>query len=253
MLAGLLCAMLMTSPGHAAEGAYQFLNAPTSGQVTSTFGLRTDPVNGSERFHYGLDIAAPAGTPIQAPQDGWVTFSGVLGGYGNAVVLQHTPGLSTLYGHASVLYVQAGEFVRRGQVLAAVGSTGRSTGPHLHFEVHQNNQFVNPADYLRYLDTVAFQGQRLQTATSELATTFSPRLGNTMASVGPTGSGLTQVAAGGGDLLSGNANSTVSTTSGAQPRKRRWLGFLRRGSRRGGEPMVEVISGDKVETLQFAK
>ncbi|MEB3286785.1 MAG: M23 family metallopeptidase [Vampirovibrionales bacterium] len=125
--------------------------APVSGQVTSSFGWRNDPLGGGNRFHSGLDIAAPQGSPVYAPQNGYVVFSGPYKGYGNVVVLDHGYGLYTLYGHASTLYVSKGQAVRYGQTIAAVGSTGRSTGPHLHFEVHQAGQYVNPVNYLAWL------------------------------------------------------------------------------------------------------
>lgn len=125
--------------------------APVSGQVTSPFGWRTDPITGSPRFHGGLDIAAPMGTPVYAPQAGYVVYSGTYGGYGNVVVLNHGNSLYTVYGHNSQLLVKAGDSVYRGQLISLVGSTGRSTGPHLHFEVHYNQQYLNPVSYLSYL------------------------------------------------------------------------------------------------------
>lgn len=131
--------------------AQQMLYAPVSGTVTSNFGWRNDPMGAGSRFHSGLDIAASQGTPINAPQNAYVAYSGLYKGYGNVVVLDHGYGLYTLYGHASALYVKAGQAVSRGQTIAAVGTTGRSTGPHLHFEVHQNGQYVNPMVYLNYL------------------------------------------------------------------------------------------------------
>jgi hypothetical protein len=124
--------------------------APVSGQVTSPFGWRTDPITGSPRFHGGIDIASPMGTPVYAPQAGYVVYSGAYGGYGNVVVLDHGNSLYTVYGHNSQLLVRAGQTVYRGQMISLVGSTGRSTGPHLHFEVHYNQQYLNPVTYLGY-------------------------------------------------------------------------------------------------------
>ncbi len=129
------------------------LFAPVGGTITSQFGWRTDPFNGSHRFHSGIDIAAAAGTPVYVPQNGIVVFAGNYGGYGNVVVIDHGYDLYTLYGHTSTYYVRPGQSVYRGQAIAAVGSTGRSTGPHLHFEVHQKRQYVNPMAYLSYLQT----------------------------------------------------------------------------------------------------
>ena len=118
---------------------------PTSGYVSSPYGLRW---NGTE-FHQGIDIAAETGTPIVATADGVVTAAGWDGsGYGNMVDIDHGDGIVTRYGHASAVAVTPGQTVRRGQVIAYVGSTGYSTGPHLHYEVRVNGQPVNPAGYL---------------------------------------------------------------------------------------------------------
>jgi murein DD-endopeptidase MepM/ murein hydrolase activator NlpD len=119
-------------------------NAPTS----SPFGWRMHPVLGYRRFHSGLDFAAGYGSTIRAADSGIVIFAGWYGGYGRAVIINHGKGITTLYGHTSELYVSEGKTVERGQAIAAVGSTGLSTGPHLHFEVRQNGTPVNPADYL---------------------------------------------------------------------------------------------------------
>ncbi|MGF1512279.1 MAG: murein hydrolase activator EnvC family protein [Elainellaceae cyanobacterium] len=121
---------------------------PTRGQVTSRFGWRVHPILGSRRFHAGLDFGASQGTPILAADAGQVLFAGWYGGYGRAVVINHGNGVTTLYGHASRVYVSEGETVQRGQTIAAVGSTGLSTGPHLHFEVRRDGAPVNPAAYL---------------------------------------------------------------------------------------------------------
>lgn len=147
MLLGLWAYGASLQTGSAAE--YGF--APVSGQMSSPFGWRTDPMTGSQRFHGGIDLAASAGMPVYAPQAGIVMFSGTYGGYGKVVVLNHGNSLFTLYGHNSRLLVKPGDSVQRGQVISQVGSTGRSTGPHLHFEVHYNGQYVNPVTYLSYL------------------------------------------------------------------------------------------------------
>jgi Peptidase family M23 len=124
--------------------------APLTGQVTITspFGWRGDPFNGSQKFHSGVDIAAETGTPVVAAQAGYVVFSGQYGGYGEAVVIDHGQTLYTLYGHNSERLVSAGQYVSAGQIIARVGSTGRATGPHLHFEVHYNRQYMEPLAYL---------------------------------------------------------------------------------------------------------
>ncbi|MFL9458207.1 M23 family metallopeptidase [Tolypothrix bouteillei VB521301_2] len=118
--------------------------------VTSEFGWRSHPITGRRSFHEGIDFGAPMGTPIYAADSGRVVRVGDRGeGYGNAVVIQHQGNISTLYGHASKLYVVEGQQVVRGQAIAAVGSTGFSTGPHLHFEVRVNGVERNPRPYLQ--------------------------------------------------------------------------------------------------------
>lgn len=118
---------------------------PTTGVVTSPYGLRW----GGSDFHPGMDIANDLGTPIVATADGVVEYAGWnSGGYGNMVDINHGNGIMTRYGHASQVVVSAGQSVKRGQVIAYMGSTGFSTGPHVHYEVHVNGQRVNPISYL---------------------------------------------------------------------------------------------------------
>jgi murein DD-endopeptidase MepM/ murein hydrolase activator NlpD len=124
--------------------AYVSFHAPVNGEIRSPFGMRRDPINGRMRFHQGIDIAAKRGTPIEAAAAGTVVFAGRNKGYGKMVMIEHADGRRTLYGHAQSLFVKAGDTVAAGQTIAAVGSTGHSTGPHLHFEVRQNNRSVNP-------------------------------------------------------------------------------------------------------------
>lgn len=121
---------------------------PSDGPTSSPFGWRVHPVLGYRRFHAGLDFAASYGSTIRAADSGTVIFAGWYGGYGRAVIINHGHGITTLYGHSSELYVSEGQTVQRGQAIAAVGSTGLSTGPHLHFEVRRNGTPVNPADFL---------------------------------------------------------------------------------------------------------
>ena len=124
-------------------------NTPvTTGFVGSGFGRRLDPFSGQMAMHAGLDFAAPAGTPILAAAGGVVSVAEYSAAYGNMVVVDHGNGLQTLYAHASKLEVRAGDIVRKGQQIARVGSTGRSTGAHLHFEVHVNGAPQNPARFL---------------------------------------------------------------------------------------------------------
>jgi murein DD-endopeptidase MepM/ murein hydrolase activator NlpD len=115
---------------------------PINGTVTSGFGPRW----GS--FHEGVDISAPTGTPIRAADGGTVRIAGYTGGYGNYTCIDHGGGLSTCYGHQSSIAVSVGQSVAQAQVIGAVGSTGHSTGPHLHFEVRVNGQAVDPLGYL---------------------------------------------------------------------------------------------------------
>jgi murein DD-endopeptidase MepM/ murein hydrolase activator NlpD len=117
---------------------------PASGPVTSGFGWRIDPIFHRRALHTGIDIAASWGTPVAAAQAGTVLYVGWMTGYGNVVVLDHGGGVSTVYAHLSSYAVQPGEAVARGQVIARVGSTGWSTGPHLHFEVRQDGQPTDP-------------------------------------------------------------------------------------------------------------
>ncbi|MEA5449972.1 peptidoglycan DD-metalloendopeptidase family protein [Leptolyngbya sp. CCNP1308] len=121
---------------------------PANANISSGFGNRVHPILGYSRFHGGVDFAASYGSAIRAADSGRVIFSGWYGGYGQAVIIDHGGGLSTLYAHASRLLVSEGQAVQQGQPIAAVGSTGLSTGPHLHFEVRQNGNPVNPAGYL---------------------------------------------------------------------------------------------------------
>jgi murein DD-endopeptidase MepM/ murein hydrolase activator NlpD len=122
---------------------------PIPGRLTSNFGWRIHPIYHTRRFHAGVDFGAPLGTAIGAADSGMVIYAGWYGGYGNAVILDHGSGLTTVYGHTSRLYVRVGQLVQKGQTIAAVGSTGLSTGPHLHFEVRRRGQVVNPLGYLR--------------------------------------------------------------------------------------------------------
>jgi len=129
---------------------------PVEGQITGSFGERIDPFNGEGAFHSGVDIGSTYGTPVVAPADGVVMFADSLGGYGRALILDHGHGISTRYGHLSGFAVTPGQHVQRGDTIGYVGASGRSTGPHLHYEVRINDTPVNPYKYMRI--TVAHTG-----------------------------------------------------------------------------------------------
>jgi murein DD-endopeptidase MepM/ murein hydrolase activator NlpD len=122
--------------------------SPTTGWITSSFGYRTSPQTGGREFHKGLDIAGRTGTPILAPADGEVIYATAKRSLGNAVKLRHGYGVDTVYGHMQELLVRPGEKVKRGQQIGLMGSTGRSTGPHLHYAVLVNGKAVNPRNYI---------------------------------------------------------------------------------------------------------
>jgi murein DD-endopeptidase MepM/ murein hydrolase activator NlpD len=193
---------------------------PVNGRVTSPFGWRVDPMNGTTRFHAGLDIAAATGTPVYASQPGTVVFSGPYGGYGNVVVLDHGHSLYTLYGHNSQVLVQAGQYVGQGQPISLVGSTGRSTGPHLHFEVHYNRQYINPVTYLSYL-------QPSQPINRQLAKVTPMNLSPTP--------------------RQNNANGAVV----AQAHSRRVVNRRQYSNNAYGRKVVQLVSGSNVENVEF--
>jgi murein DD-endopeptidase MepM/ murein hydrolase activator NlpD len=122
---------------------------PVAGRITGAFGARIDPFNGEGAFHRGVDISCGYGQKIVAPADGEVTFSDFMGGYGRMVSINHGHGIATRYGHLSAFAVVEGQTVKRGDVIGYVGLSGRSTGPHLHYEVWVHNTPVNPYKYLR--------------------------------------------------------------------------------------------------------
>jgi murein DD-endopeptidase MepM/ murein hydrolase activator NlpD len=122
---------------------------PVEGQITGSFGERIDPFNGEGAFHSGVDIGSTYGQAVVAPADGIVVFADFMGGYGRAIVLDHGHSISTRYGHLSNFAVAVGQQVHRGDTIGYVGLSGRSTGPHLHYEVRINDTPVNPHKYLR--------------------------------------------------------------------------------------------------------
>jgi len=121
---------------------------PINAQISSPFGWRRNPFGGGSEFHYGIDLRSPTGTPIRAAGGGTVTFNGWQGGYGNTIIIDHGNGYTTLYAHNSVNLVNVGQRVERGDIIARVGTTGRVTGAHVHFEVRINGNRVNPRPYM---------------------------------------------------------------------------------------------------------
>jgi len=121
---------------------------PAAGKISSTFGMREHPRFGGRKMHTGIDITMPTGTPLHATADGVVSFAARSGGNGNIVSIEHGHGLTSVYAHASKINVKAGQAVKRGDIIAYSGSTGISTGPHLHYEVWRNGQSINPAPFL---------------------------------------------------------------------------------------------------------
>jgi murein DD-endopeptidase MepM/ murein hydrolase activator NlpD len=121
---------------------------PTRGWVTSDFGTRIDPYTAERKMHQGMDIATPHGQPIFTPSDGTVVFAGAENGYGKVLVVDHGYGVKTRYAHLSEIHVRLGQRVNRGDKVAAVGNTGRSTGPHLHYEVRVNGIPENPRKFI---------------------------------------------------------------------------------------------------------
>ena len=121
---------------------------PVEGRISSYYGIRRHPVNGAEEFHTGLDISASSGNPVRTTADGIVSFSGWSGGNGYLVVLEHGHGFSTFYAHNKKNIVEVGQKVKRGDVIGYVGTTGSSTGPHVHYEIWKDGKHVNPKQYI---------------------------------------------------------------------------------------------------------
>ena len=129
--------------------SYTPLGFPYPGRITSTFGHRENPFTGENvETHKGLDIKGPLGGPVKAMAKGVVEFAGLRGGFGNCIMIKHRNGFETLYGHLSKILVRVDQKIDIGQQIGNIGSTGRSTGPHLHYEVHKNGQQINPASFL---------------------------------------------------------------------------------------------------------
>ncbi|MGI6681235.1 MAG: M23 family metallopeptidase [Bdellovibrionota bacterium] len=136
-----LLAIFTTNYSYSSE---PFVNPIMSARLSSNYGLRIHPIKKYSSSHRGIDLAAPMDSPIRAAQKGIVVFADRYAGYGNLVVIRHKDGLTTHYGHCSTLLVEPGTFVRAGAIIARIGSTGTSTGPHLHFETRKNGIPLNP-------------------------------------------------------------------------------------------------------------
>ena len=154
-----------------------FMGMPVAGRVSSTFGMRRHPILGFLRMHKGLDLAAPHGTPVYAPIDGRVAMAGRNRGYGNFIKLVHADGVSSGYGHLSRFAVRAGERVSRGEVIGYVGSTGLSTGPHLHWEVWKNGKTVNPRS-ISLSSVATLSGAKLRAFKAKVANLMSVPTGH---------------------------------------------------------------------------
>jgi murein DD-endopeptidase MepM/ murein hydrolase activator NlpD len=152
------------------------LQRPVAGSVSSSFGLRLHPILGYFRMHKGQDFRAAAGTPILAATDGKVVLAGRAGGYGNQVRIAHAGGLMTSYSHMSRIAARVGETVRQGEVIGYVGSTGLSTGPHLHYELYRNGAQVNPAS-VKYITRAQLAGAELAAFKARLKSLMAVRIG----------------------------------------------------------------------------
>ena len=139
--------------------------------MSSGFGYRADPFTHAAAFHPGLDFRGPIGTPILAAARGRVSFAGQRSGYGNCLEIDHGDGLVTRYAHMSAFRARLGDQVKAGQVIGAIGSTGRSTGPHLHFEVRINDRPVNPRPFLEALSHVSEKAPSVGPNSRTLGTT----------------------------------------------------------------------------------
>lgn len=169
------------------------MTRPVIGRMTSGFGMRRHPLLGYSRFHKGTDFGAAYGSPIVAVTDGTVAFAGWHGGHGKFVKLNHAGGLGTSYGHMSRIAVQGGQRVRRGQVIGYVGSTGLSTGPHLHYEVYRNGVAINPAS-VKFSTTAQLAGAELARFRSRLNQLLSVRPGAAAPAAQETRTAETRVA-----------------------------------------------------------
>ncbi|MET0364262.1 MAG: peptidoglycan DD-metalloendopeptidase family protein, partial [Sphingobium sp.] len=162
--------------------------APVAGHLTSSFGMRFHPILGYSRMHAGVDFGARWGSPIYAANSGRVVFAGRHGGHGNYVKIDHGGGIGTGYGHMSRIAAYAGEMVRQGQVIGYVGSTGLSTGPHLHYEVYRGGVPINPLS-LKFTQTAQLSGAALSAFRARLVSLRSLPVGLPAVSFASAGAG----------------------------------------------------------------
>jgi murein DD-endopeptidase MepM/ murein hydrolase activator NlpD len=158
------------------------MGRPVNGPITSGYGSRRHPVLGYVRMHSGMDFGAGYGAPIYAVTDGRIAFAGRKGGYGNFIQINHGGGMATGYGHMSRFAAQAGQAVRRGQIIGYVGSTGLSTGPHLHYELYRNGHAINPAS-VTFTQRAQLEGQSLVSFRARLANLKSVKPGQALGSM----------------------------------------------------------------------
>ncbi len=151
MRAFLVSAFLLLPGVSLSDPSTRLVFPVTGSHVSSPFGVRLDPLTNIPRHHGGIDLPAPTGTPVRALMEGTVIYRDTLHSYGSLVVLRHNDGITTHYGHLSAVLVELGELVKAGQILGAVGSTGRATGSHLHLEVRRNGATEDPLSYLPYI------------------------------------------------------------------------------------------------------
>jgi murein DD-endopeptidase MepM/ murein hydrolase activator NlpD len=158
--------------------------SPVNARITSGFGYRRHPILGYRKMHSGIDFGAPYGAPIYAATDGVITYAGRKGGYGNFVQINHGGGLATGYGHMSRIAARPGQRVRQGQIIGYVGSTGLSTGPHLHYELYRNGAAINPLS-VRFTQRAQLSGSDLTRFRAQLAKLKSIKPGAALAPLGP--------------------------------------------------------------------
>ncbi len=194
-------------------------------RVTSNFGYRKDPFHGGQKFHAGMDFGARTGTPVYATGDGYVRRSRWAGGYGNLVEIEHGFGYQSRFGHLSRSLVSEGQFVRRGQMVGLVGSTGRSTAPHLHYEVRINGRPSQPADHMQIVFTNQPDWRMVQASLRAPAPSLQQRpVMVAMARAVPR-----QIPSAGGQRISADIDLDLSGTSNgmsSRPRPSNSFGFV---------------------------